>query len=148
MRAIIFSLILMSVVSLDVSAEVIRRSTFVLTGTNYVSIIKDGDLDKSPLWNETDECPPLSPRRAIRAAQTTITNLFKGVGLMFDYVSLRPIGRENKWIYEVQFTAVPPGGLEGYSEPIILFVLMSGEVVLPKPECLIDSTRPDKRQMK
>ena len=129
----VWAAMFLSVAAFAVSAEVFMQSTFTVAGTNYLSIVSDADLKKSPAWLKADEHPPLSPRRAMQAAQATVTNLFKGVTPIVDFVSLHPLGRENKWIYQVQFTTIPPGGLDGDSAPIKLFVLMSGEVVLPKP---------------
>lgn len=134
MRAIVCAAMFLSVAAFAVSAEVFMQSTFTVAGTNYVSTVSDADLKKSPAWLEADEHPALSPRRAMQAAQAAVTNLFKGVTTIVDSVSLHPVGRENKWVYQVQFTTIPPGGLDGDSTPIKLFVLMSGEVVLPKPE--------------
>jgi hypothetical protein len=134
MRAILCIAMFLSIGPFAVSAEILMQNTFIVAGTNYVSVVSNADLEKSSVWIESDEHPPLSPRRAMRAAQATVTKLFKGVTTIVDFVSLHPVGRENKWIYQVQFTTIPARGLEGDSAPIRLFVLMSGEVVPPKPE--------------
>jgi hypothetical protein len=134
MRAIVCAAIFASVAASGVFAEVLMQSIFTVAGTNYVSLVSEADLKTSPAWLETQEQPPLSPRRAMQAAQATVTNLFKDVPTIVDFVSLHPVGRENKWVYLVQFTTMPRGGLDGDSLPIRLVVLMNGEALLPRTD--------------
>ena len=113
-------------------SQVFHRDTSIYLGIKYESAVTEADISSAPQWPETDEYPPLSPRSAIRAAEKFITNTFPAFNPWFDHVSLRPVGHDDYWVYLVEFRPVPEGGLDGYSRPFNVIVLMNGNVIQPK----------------
>src|ERR1051325_11189599 len=80
-------------------AEVFLREEFLFGGTNDISSITDSDLKGVPVWRESEENPPFSPRAALYAAKTCLTNLFGPVSTIMDSIVLKEVGRDTHWVY-------------------------------------------------
>jgi hypothetical protein len=106
-------------------------------GTNHYSFqVGWTAIDKTPIWREGDDQPPLAARKALRLARAELSKLLKnGERWRLDTVGLSPmIGHDGHWVYLVCFyPPAPPGGLEeGIIEYLTIPVLMDGIVLEPK----------------
>jgi hypothetical protein len=105
-------------------------------GTNQYSFeVSWAVFDKTPIWRESDDQPPLPARKALRLARACLSKLFTDAGhWRLDAVSLSPMPEhDGHWIYLVRFyPPLPPNGMNGFVEPMTIPVLMSGVAVEPK----------------
>jgi hypothetical protein len=106
-------------------------------GTNaYNFEVSSTMIEKTPVWRESDDQPPLPAREALRVARRCLANLVTDAAhWRLDDVGLSPlIEYEGHWIYLVKFyPPIPPSGvLQGLVQPMTIPVLMSGVAVQPK----------------
>jgi hypothetical protein len=107
-------------------------SSYVL-GQRWDFTVQRADLERTPPWLESDENPPLSPRRAIASASTLLGRLIPAANAWrFSAVLLQPVGGADRWVYLVGFSEPPPGPLGGIGPmPLQFVVLMNGVAVEP-----------------
>lgn len=102
----------------------------------YKFQVSSASINKTPIWRESDDQPPLPARKALRAARNSLVKLVAdGAQWRLEEVSLSPLSEnEGHWIYLVKFyPPLPPSGVfEGHIEPMIIPVLMSGIAIEPK----------------
>jgi hypothetical protein len=86
---------------------------------------------KTPIWKVQDDSPPLSPRKADKAATAMFHKLIKNTaGWERESINLKSMGDGVHWVYEVVFSPVQ---LKlGVPPTLHIFVLMDGAVVEPK----------------
>jgi hypothetical protein len=107
-------------------------------GTNQYSFeVSLPVIDKTPIWRESDDQPPLPARKSLRCARAELSKLFLDASRWrLDSVGLSPIlEHEGHWVYLVRFypPAPPGGGVEqGIIQYMTIPVLMSGVAVEPK----------------
>ena len=107
-------------------------------GTNQYSFeVSWPVIDKTPIWRESDDQPPLPARKALRSARAELSKLFLDASRWrLDSVGLSPIlEHEGHWVYLVRFypPAPPGGGVEqGFIQYMTIPVLMNGVAVEPK----------------
>ena len=93
-------------------------------------------VDKTPIWRESDDQPPLPARKALRIARTGLARVITdGEHWRLDQVSLSPLPEhDGRWIYLVRFCPPPPPNrpFNGFVKPMTIPVLMSGVAVQPK----------------
>jgi hypothetical protein len=94
-------------------------------GKRYDAIVTPEEIQQSPSWPDTEEFPPLSPRKAIAAA-IPVANSF-GAGGRVTGVALKE-SFPGKWIYIVGFVHGPANGPVELSNVV---VLMNGHAVQP-----------------
>jgi len=96
----------------------------------YDFTVSETELAKAPVWNETDDDPPLSARKALRLARAALSEFVSdSKAWKFDSLSLRE-GRDGHWVYLVSFELIPAGG--GRVPTISIPVLMTGVAVKPR----------------
>jgi hypothetical protein len=114
-------------------------SSYPPDGRRYDSTITPEMRVSSPDWLESDANPPLSARRAIMLAETTLRATLKDqdesgkpdVRYMTG-ANLVPLGGR-KWAWKVAYIWLPRiGGLRGKPFSFHVFVLMDGTAVKPK----------------
>ena len=136
MKTIIYATLFLKLLEVGVSAQLLTQNKgkilistrFSVGATNYVSTVYESDLKNTPPWKEAQECPPLCPRKAIEASERMAGKLFPEVPMAMAQVVLKPVGSENKWVYEVGFHTGEERGSQ-----IILLVIMNGDVIVPVP---------------
>lgn len=113
--------------------EMVARWASYARGERWVSILLRSDLERSPEWVESEETPPLSPRRAVEVARAQMAKVVPdAVAWPLHSIRLLPVGGPRRWVYIVSFSVPPPttvGGLAG--SPFEIVVLMNGEAVPP-----------------
>ena len=101
--------------------------------------ITQADLDAAPKWIDILDDPPLPARQAIREARRQLGELVDNANRwrVMD-ITLRPMLRDDIWMYVVEFDAPfpePPPGVAiagSWSPPHMRIpVLMNGETVQP-----------------
>ena len=55
--------------------EMVARWASYARGERWVSILLRSDLERSPEWAESEETPPLSPRRAVDVARAQLVKV-------------------------------------------------------------------------
>ena len=97
-------------------------------------MVTQDDLQNVPKWGKADEWPPLSPKKAIRAAKVAIKGLVVGVeDWSPEKVLLRRVGSSENWVYVIEmFSVFPPGVTVGRSQSIEVVVLLDGSAIRPK----------------
>lgn len=88
-------------------------------------------LMKAPVWKLQDDSPPLSPRKAEKAATTKFRKLLKdSKGWERDRISLEDMGDGVHWIYVIEFSH--HGNYDGLPPSLKIIVLMDGTIIEPK----------------
>jgi hypothetical protein len=92
---------------------------------------------KSPRWDPAEENPPVSARAALLIANRFRRDRLRNNALWewrLSYITLYPIDGENcKWCWCIRFAAhVKKGGFFDRPPEFTVFVLMNGEIVMPK----------------
>ena len=112
-------------------------------GTNrYDFAVSHAEIARTPIWQESDDQPPLPARKALRLARARLAKLFDDAkNWRLDTLSLSQVGGDGHWVYLVRFEPpLPPSGvLEGFQLNIAVPVLMSGVAVEPKISLWKDS---------
>jgi len=130
-------------------------STYIhLNGGCWVLRVTASELLTVPVWRESDEAPPLSPRAATNASRLVLRELVKdGDEWELERISLRRIPlAPDLWVYEVEFLnplpPLPPNTVGSLGRtPLSLIVLMDGRAVAPVKgvnggsDCRIDGQR-------
>ena len=104
-------------------------------GKTYTSRADPDVLSRSPWWDETEESPPVSPRRALKLADKMLRSIAKAPdGWKWRVTNQRLFIWGNMCLWHVMYEAVPIEPEAGLLEPfheITLIVLMDGTVVKP-----------------
>ena len=105
----------------------------VAFGNSYQTIISDDTLQKSPVWKDNDENPPVSARQAMAAAEAVVARLIAPSNewrRQLDGITLTQKG--NRWFWRAQFVWFPKdGGLGGLPPYMDVIVLMDGKAIEP-----------------
>ena len=115
------------------AAQVDTTFTVEYSGKKYEFHISSEDLQKTPIWPDSQENPPLPARRAIEIASKQLASLLpNGKDWRLYSVTLRPM--ENRWIYLVEFLEPLRGdnAIQQQSSGFQVVVLMNGVAVTPK----------------
>ena len=102
---------------------------------SYEALVRQSEMQMSPAWEEKDENPPLSARKAMAAGRQYVAQQFRGgVDWRLASVTLRPGVVRDRWYYVLQFEVPPetdPGSIITTErwEPFRVIVLMNGRVV-------------------
>ena len=102
-------------------------------GKSYSVRVTDELLSKSPKWLEASQHPPVSPRKALAAADALAKEL---VGVQNHYrrylegITLKPI--KNGWVWLVKFDWIFDGSATGIPDNLIVVVTMDGKVIRPE----------------
>ena len=136
MRALIFIILLAFVTQALASETESYAISSLAHGKELECKITREQLSKTPIWRTQDEFPPLSPRKAEKAATTRFHQLFTDLKHFkcMDIILEKPFfgdGYDGHWIYLVQF--VPEEFEIGTNDRIQIMVLMDGTVIDPKP---------------
>jgi hypothetical protein len=103
--------------------------------TEFVIEIREEAMQKTPVWENEDEHPPLSARRAIRLADSLCAKLVRDTGewkWRLESAKLVPwFPASGRWFWEIQYHAYRDGSYAGPSNDLNLVVLMDGFVVQP-----------------
>ena len=103
--------------------------------------IHESQLESIPDWSPEEECPPLSPRKAINIGTNGLKVLEKR-GFIKRYhelgnwemveASLNPIDQK-KWFWKLHFELIPGQGqgFSGISPEATVIVLMDGSILMP-----------------
>jgi hypothetical protein len=105
-------------------------------GRQYQTSVRISDFTNVPVWTRQEANPPISVREALRLATK---GLSKTVGDLKGWhrgnISLIEMSKE-RWVYQVEYRG------PSYQNPkynftsdssVIVFVLMNGRVICPKP---------------
>ncbi len=95
--------------------------------------IEENEIGKMPVWKESDEHPPLSARKAIRAGKARLAELIsESKEWKLERLSLVEL-RNGHWVYLAIFEApTPPGRWEGRPFMMTIPITMNGVAVKPK----------------
>lgn len=86
-------------------------------------------LIETPVWREAKQNPPLSPRKADKAARNYIKTLISdSEEWIRTEIRLCEVANEH-WIYEVVFVQAERGVFTGPCPTLVIVVLMDGQVV-------------------
>jgi hypothetical protein len=89
-------------------------------------------VDQAPAWQEADQWPPLSPRRAIELAWQQLGTLVDDrERWRFSSISLKQVGPQRTWVYIVEISEPPPRPDGGIHSSIELIVLLDGTTIAP-----------------
>ena len=110
-------------------AQSIYGTSFGNQQVTYRVEITGDDLASTPDWLPTEENPPLSPKKAMEVARTTVTGLMPDTTRwILAGIELRPTDVQNKWFYEVSFREPPRDFTVGRPLKVIsTFVRMDGK---------------------
>jgi hypothetical protein len=113
--------------------DAVGRWSSYLHGQRFDFIVRWVELEQTPLWLESDQNPPLPPRRAIAAARAELARLVPAPeAWQLSEVQLQPVGGPDRWVYLVGFSEPPPGPLGGIGPmPLQIVVLMNGVAIEP-----------------
>ncbi len=105
-------------------------------GKRYVVTIAYAALDKAPKWAEADENPPLSAKKALKAANDMKDSLMKDSEKpkwILRSLDLRPAG-DDRWYWTANYEEEPLNGrrLAGQPPSLKLVVLMDGTAIKPE----------------
>jgi hypothetical protein len=104
-------------------------------GKTYTSRANPEAVNQTPTWDEAEESPPVSPRRAIKLAGKMLRSTAKAPdGWKWEATNQRLFVRGNLCLWHVMYQAVPIEPEAGLLPPfheITLIVLMDGTVVKP-----------------
>ena len=137
-RRVILPLALtLALIPLCVRAQQTVLRTSSRFGTNeYSCVVTQEGLEKVPKWPQTDEWPPLSPKKAIQAAKGVMRGLVEGVGVedwSSEKITLRRAGSVGNWVYVIAMASVfPPSVVVGQAQSIEVVVLLDGTAIKPK----------------
>ncbi len=99
----------------------------------YKFTISADEIDAGPMWESSEECPPLPPRQAIAEARRLMARLFPDIDekyVRFDGCSLRRLDSA-RWYYLVGFFI--PAEEPGCDDQLFdIPVLFSGRGLLPE----------------
>jgi len=86
-------------------------------------------LEATPTWDQYQDNPPLSPRKALQAAGDYMKVLFPDGDLWeVSQISLQPV--RDRWVYLIAFLGpIPKGYAEYMQSPVTLVVTMDGVAV-------------------
>jgi hypothetical protein len=102
----------------------------------YDFAVSLAEIARTPVWRESDDHPPLAPRKALKLARACLAKLVTDAEhWLLHEVSLSSLSEhDGHWVYLVSFyPPLPPNGVwEGIVEPMTIPVLMSGVAVQPK----------------
>ena len=105
----------------------------------FMSRVTRDQLARTPVWDPTNEYPPLSPRKAEEAARAVLKKSLGDRRWIRPDISLKPFDvtaddgdhREIRWLYVLHFGLLSdPGGDSGAFN---IIVLMDGTSIEPKP---------------
>jgi hypothetical protein len=99
--------------------------------SRYVVTITKETLKKTPSWDENNGNPPLSAKKAMKAANWMKESLVKGdkdYEWRFDSCQLTP-GGDDKWYWVVRYDALPQFSGGGVFPVLKVVVLMDGSVI-------------------
>ncbi len=134
-RLILLIALALVLIPLSMPAQQTVLRTSSRFGTNeYSCVVTQEDLANCPKWAETDEWPPLSPKKAIQAATGAMKGLVEGVkNWSPERITLRRAGSVGNWVYVVTMASIfPPDAAFGQAQSIEVVVLLDGKVVKPK----------------
>jgi hypothetical protein len=106
-------------------------------GKHYIVAVTQKQLDKSPIWKDDAENPPLSARKAMKLTATMKDNLVKDTDRLVwkqEGASLEEAG-DNRWYWLISYRASDPRpgtGSTGQPPTLRLIVLMDGTVIEPQ----------------
>jgi hypothetical protein len=104
-------------------------------GKQFQVIVPYAALDKAPKWTEADENPPLSAKKALKAANKMKDSLVKDNDKFkwsLHSLALTP-ARGDRWYWMAEYRAhVRRGGSSGPPRSLRLVVLMDGKAIQPK----------------
>lgn len=114
------------------TTDIVVNYTWDFLGTSFNSRIIERELYRTPKWNDSEDHPPLSIKRAMAKADQKLKEVVgKPESFSFSRVSLfEP--RRNHWVYEVNYLIAKPGEWTNSPKQISIFVLMDGSAVLSK----------------
>jgi hypothetical protein len=94
--------------------------------------IHRNDMDQTPRWSAFLDDPPLSPRRAIQAAESELNKLLPNANdWRLSAVHILPVAVQDSWVYMVEFLETPPGTHDGPAQSMSIVVLMTGRAIEP-----------------
>jgi hypothetical protein len=126
------------------------RHSVPLFGKTYVTNFWASKVSRTPKWDENNENPPVSARKALTLAKKmrdSVIELPNGFRWKLLEINLTPI--EDGWVWFVFYHAIPEQGDDGPSARIMLIVLMDGtavplEVGEDVEDEVSDATQPEK----
>jgi hypothetical protein len=119
------------------SADVTGQWSSYVLGQRWDFTVLRRDLERTPLWADSDETPPLAPRRAIAVARSELERLVPAADAWrLSNVQLRPVHGPGRWIYLVGFDEPAPGPMGGIGQTLEIVVLMNGVAVQPTPHAV------------
>ena len=98
-------------------AQSIYGTSFGNQQATYRVEITGNDLASTPDWLPSNDNPPLSPRKAMEVARTTVIQLMpETTRWELNGITLHPTDVPNKWYYEVSFRE--PARAYSVSQPL------------------------------
>lgn len=135
LRKLTWCLILGSLV--EASADQVVFQTVNQFGhTRYRSLVMEGDLINTPKWQEHEDFPPLSPRRAEAKARAELRTTLPAIRewRLVEF-SLQRVGSSDNWIYIVEMKpSLQKETVNGQVDSIEIVVLMNERAIKPKEE--------------
>jgi hypothetical protein len=101
----------------------------------YITTLSDEVLERTPKWNETDENPPVSARKAISLANGLADKLEPDNDANWKrrLEGIQLCQKGQNWFWQAEYEWRPRiGGLGGLPPFLTIIVLMDGTVVQPK----------------
>ena len=149
MRIIVITILLLFYTHISRAVDTSDYMWFSYIGTNqYAFVASQIDIDLTPVWRETDDQPPLSPRIALKLAKVRLSKLVPdSEHWRLNDIALSPLRLpdDGRWVYLVRFYPPrPPGKSEGFQFDMRIPVLMSGVAIEPRVKPKSDVLENDK----
>ncbi len=104
-------------------------------GKKYKVEISDEALRRTPIWRDDSDNPPVSARKAIKAAdemRLKLVNDTEDFKWRRESAAIIFLGNSGRCVWEVNYEARFQGNSSGVPNRLRLFVLMDGTIVQPE----------------
>ena len=139
MRIVVALLLLVSA-SIPASAQTtsgqrapLRQPDNFVGGKHYKTMLTDEEVASTPIWDDAQSTPPVTPRAAVLAARDCLRGLHLPITEWeVSTIELQPVGRDGHWLYQVRFMEHRDDREPGLRTGFEVTVLMNGVAVVPK----------------
>jgi hypothetical protein len=114
------------------------QSPSCTVGEGWQFVIRPGEADRSPRWQQSNDVPPLTPGAAVRAGRSLLHRMSCQNAETWELaeVALRPVvGERDVWVYVVKFQEplrVAKGSIGSVFPRVVeIPILLDGTALMP-----------------
>ena len=110
----------------------VRQPDNWVAGKHYRNSFTDEEIASTPIWDDTQSTPPVTPRAAVVAARSCLQRLNLPIKKWdVSRIELQPAGDDGHWLYQVLFMEHLDGSKPSLRTGFEVTVLMNGVAVVP-----------------